>query len=93
MSRGCEIGIGRFENIGHVFLRVAIDVGKHRALNVDHDPVPFLERVANRLKWQINRRDFVGYEGLGRLKALTEPTPHDLTADHLLVTAKIQSPL
>lgn len=42
-----EITILCRENIGHVFLRIAIDQREPGALDLDHDPVAFSEPVVD----------------------------------------------
>ena len=70
--------IGRlcFENVWHVFLRVAINDREPGALDLHHDAVAFLEHVI--VGVEINRKgsDLIGDDGLEGMTESYGPEPH-----------------
>ncbi len=83
----------RFEDIIDVLLRVAVDQRKPAALHVDHDAMPFLERVTNVLKRKIDLGNFAGHERFRFFITVSKPAANDFAANHLLESGKVQTGL
>ena len=76
-----EIVFVRFEDVRHVLLRIAVDEGEPRALDVYHDAVSPLERVQNIPQFKRNFGDLIGHERFGLLIAFPETSAKDFGAD------------
>src|SRR6185437_9318966 len=83
---GLKVGLFREKDVWHKTLRIAIDHGKPRALNLDHDPVTALERVVVRRKANLVMVDLVCRQRFGFFPAIQISTTKHVAGDHELKT-------
>src|SRR5580658_4708099 len=71
----------------HKFLRIVVDEGEPRALNLDHQPVAFFEDVGDIGDGPFYLLYLAWLEGYRFLIAFAEAAAHDLAVDEHLVAA------
>src|SRR5258708_23142996 len=67
-------------NVVNIFLRIAVDVRKPCAVNLNHHPMPFLERVQQILQSKVYIGDLIRSKGLRLFKTISEAAAEDFTA-------------
>src|SRR5258706_10861718 len=68
-------------------LWIAIHQREPGTLNLNHEPMAFLERVGYIGQFKFYALHFVGCKGLWLFKTVSESSAHDLTANQHLVSA------
>ena len=81
-----EISCISFEDVFHVFLWVSIDEWEPTALHVNHNPMPFLERMEYVLQRNRYRRNLTADKGLGNCVTLSKSSAKNFASNHLLVS-------
>src|SRR6185369_14989742 len=83
---GLEVGLFCLEDVRDKTLRIAIDHRKPRALHLDHDPVPTLERVVIRRKSDLVVLNRVCDQRFRLLETLQISRAKYVTGNHELIT-------